>query len=334
LVSIKDVARLAGVSPTTVSRVINGTGKTSANTARKVLQAIEKLNYQPNLLARSLRSQRSRLLGFLVIDIESPVFARLAKYIEEAATRKGYNLILCNVGENPKKEREYLEILIQRQVEGILFSRVSDESLLYRTPQLEKIPYVVLDRSLEKEEAPTVKLDNYQAGVLAAEHLFSLGHRQFACITGPLTIKICRERLEGFVETLQRKGIPQEDIFVAQGNFKIDGGRSGMENILFLPQPPTAIFCMNDMMALGAMWTIRERGFSVPENFSIVGLDNSILSEYSFPPLTTVAQPFDLMASRAMELLVKLIEGKKVRKKEILLPPKLMVRSSTAPPGR
>jgi len=106
LVSIKDVARLAGVSPTTVSRVINGTGKTSANTARKVLQAIEKLNYQPNLLARSLRSQRSRLLGFLVIDIESPVFARLAKYIEEAATRKGYNLILCNVGENPKKERE------------------------------------------------------------------------------------------------------------------------------------------------------------------------------------------------------------------------------------
>lgn len=334
MVSIKDVARLAGVSPTTVSRVINGTGATSSQTTQRVLKAIEALGYQPNLLARSLRVQRSKLLGFLVIDIESPVFARLAKHIEDAATRKGYNLILCNVGENPKKEKEYLEVLIQRQVEGIIFSRVSDESLLYKTPQLSRIPYVVLDRNLEREEAPTVKLDNYRAGALAAEHFVSLGHRYMACITGPLKIKICRERLEGFTETAQKKGIPAENLFVVEGNFKIDGGKTGMEKILALPHPPTAIFCMNDLMALGAISAIRERGSSIPEDFSIIGLDNTILSEYSYPPLTTVAQPFDQMAKEAINLLLKLIGGKKVRKKEILLPPKLLVRASTAPPHK
>ncbi|MGC8778430.1 MAG: LacI family DNA-binding transcriptional regulator [Candidatus Caldatribacteriaceae bacterium] len=334
MVSIKDVARLAGVSPTTVSRVINGTGTQRPETVERVLKAIEKLNYQPNLLARSLRVQKSKLLGFLAIDIDSPVFARLAKHIEEVAARKGYNLILCNVGENPKKEKEYLEILIQRQVEGIIFSRVSDESLLYRTPQLSKIPYVVLDRNLEKEEAPTVKLDNYQAGALAAEHLLSLGHRRMACLTGPLTIKICRERLAGFTETLKKQGIPEEAILIVEGNFKIDGGKKGMEKILHHPELPTAIFCMNDMMALGTMRAIREHGFSVPEDFSVVGLDNSILSEFSYPPLTTIAQPFDQMAREAINLLIKLMAGKKIRKKEILLPPKLLVRASTASPQK
>jgi len=119
-----------------------------------------------------------------------------------------------------------------------------------------------------------------------------------------------------------------------EGNFKIDGGQEGMEKILRLPEPPTAIFCMNDMMALGTVRAIREHGFSVPEDFSVVGLDNSILSEFSYPPLTTIAQPFDQMAREAINLLIKLMEGKKIRKKEILLPPKLLIRASTAPPKK
>ncbi len=323
------MARLAGVSPTTVSRVINHKGKTNKATEDRVWQAITKLNYQPNLLARSLRSQKSRLIGFLVIDIESPFFGRLVKYIEEAANRKGYNLILCNVGENPKKEKEYLEILIQRQVEGIIFSRVSDESVLFKTPQLSKIPYVVLDRNLEKEEAPTVKLDNFKAGMLAAQHFLELGHRNFACLSGPLKIQICRERLEGFVNALEKAGISWRDIIVLEGNFKMDGGKEGMKKILALPHHPTAIFCMNDLMALGALQAIREKGFSVPRDFSLIGVDNTILGEFSDPPLTTIAQSFDQMAKASITLLVKLIEGKKVRKKQIALQPQLVVRLST-----
>lgn len=334
MASIKDVARLAGVSISTVSRVINGRGKTSKETREKVWRAVEALQYRPNLLARGLRSQKTRLLGLLVPDIDSPFFARLAKHIEEAAYQKGYNLILCNVGEDPKKERDYLEVLIQRQVEGIIFPRVSDESLLFRIPQLAKVPYVILDRTLEKEEAPTVKLDNVAAGMLAATHLLKLGHRKFACITGPLKINVSRERLEGFLEALTQSGIPPEDVFVVEGDFKIDGGRKGMEKVLSHLSPPFALFCMNDMMAFGAIQVAKERNWHIPEDISVVGLDNNPLCEVFSPPLTTVAQPFDQIARSGIALLCKLIEGKKVRKKSIAVPPYLVIRQSTAPPGK
>lgn len=332
MVSIKDVAKLAGVSVSTVSRVINKRGKTSKETEEKVWRAIEILQYRPNLLARSLRSQKTKLLGLLVPDIDSPFFARLAKYIEEAAYQKGYNLILCNVGEDPKREKDYLEVLVQRQVEGIIFPRVSDESLLVRIPYLSKIPYVILDRTLEKEEAPTVKLDNVAAGMLAATHLLELGHRKFACITGPQKISVSRERLEGFLTTLTQAGISAENIFVVEGDFKIDGGRKGMERILDHLSPPFALFCMNDMMAFGAIQMARERGWRVPEDISVVGLDNNPLCEVFSPPLTTVAQPFDQIAKAGITLLCKLIEGKKVRKKSITVSPYLVTRQSTAPP--
>ncbi|MCX7730900.1 MAG: LacI family transcriptional regulator [Candidatus Caldatribacterium sp.] len=334
MASIRDVARLAGVSVSTVSRVINRRGKASKATEERVWKAIEALQYRPNLLARSLRNQKTRLLGLLVPDIDSPFFARLAKHIEEAAYRKGYNLILCNVGEDPKRERDYLEILIQRQVEGIILLRVSDESLLFRIPHFSKIPYVVLDRTLQKEEAPTVKLDNIAAGALAATHLLKLGHRKFACITGPQKISVSRERLEGFLTILIQAGIPPKDIFVVEGDFKIDGGRKGMEKVLGHFLPPFALFCMNDMMAFGAIQVAKERNWQVPEDISVVGLDNNPLCEVFSPPLTTVAQPFDQIAKAGIALLCKLIEGKRVRKKSIAVPPYLVIRQSTASPRK
>ncbi|MEN3183741.1 MAG: LacI family DNA-binding transcriptional regulator [Atribacterota bacterium] len=332
MASIKDVARLAGVSASTVSRVINKRGKTSKETEEKVWKAIEALQYRPNLLARGLRSQKTKLLGLLVPDIDSPFFARLAKYIEEAAYQRGYNLILCNVGEDPKKEKDYLEVLIQRKVEGIIFPRVSDESLLFRIPHLSRIPYVILDRTLEKEEAPTVKLDNIAAGILAATHLLKLGHRKFACITGPQKIGVSRERLEGFLTTLTQAGIPPEDVVIVEGDFRIDGGRKGMEKILSHLSPPFALFCMNDMMAFGAIQVAKEKNWQVPGDISVVGLDNNPLCEVFSPPLTTVAQPFDQIAKLGITLLCKLIEGKRVRKRSMTVSPYLVIRQSTAPP--
>jgi len=334
--SIKEVARLAGVSIATVSRVINDRGSVKKETAEKVWEAVHLLNYQPNLLARSLRSQQSRLLGLLVPDIESPVFARLAKYLEEIASKKGYNLIFCNTNDDPEKEKKYLEILIRRQVDGIIFSRVSDESLLFKTPQLSKIPYIVLDRTLEKEEAPTIKLDNYTAGALAASHLLNLGHRKFACLAGPLKIKICRERFYGFLDTLEESGISLREEFIEEGNFKTEEGGKAMNKILSIPlsELPTAVFSMNDLMAIGAIQVIKERGLSIPGDISIIGLDNIPLCDIVSPPLTTVAQPFDEMAKEGINLLLKLIEGKKTRKTIIVIQPKLVIRSSTAPPKK
>lgn len=334
--SIKEVARLAGVSITTVSRVINNKGSVKKETAEKVWEAVHLLNYQPNLLARSLRSQQSRLLGLLVPDIESPVFARLAKHLEEIASKKGYSLIFCNTNDDPEKEKSYLEILIRRQVEGIIFSRVSDESLLFKTPQLSKIPYIVLDRTLEKEEAPTIKLDNYTAGVLAASHLLNLGHKKLACLAGPLKIKICRERFYGFLDTLEKSGIGLRKELIEEGDFKIEEGRKAMNRILsFSPlEQPTAVFSMNDLMAIGAIQAIRERGLSVPGDISIIGLDNIPLCNVVSPPLTTIAQPFDEMAKEGLSLLLKLIEGRKIRKTIIVVQPQLVIRSSTAPPRK
>jgi len=331
--SIKEVARLAGVSITTVSRVINNKGSVSKESVDKVWEAVHLLNYQPNLLARSLRSQQSKLLGLLVPDIRNSVFAIIAKHTEEIASKRGYNLIICNTGEDAEKEKTYLEILLQRQVEGIIFSRVSDESLLFKTPQLSKVPYIVLDRTMEVEEAPTIKLDNYSAGVLAASHLLELGHQKFACISGPLKIKICRERLSGFLDTLGKKDLKIRKEFIQEGDFKIEGGRKAMENLLVFPRDeyPTAIFIMNDLMAFGAIQIAKEKGLSLPEDISIVGLDNIPLSEVFSPPLTTVAQPFDEMAKEGVNLLLKLIENKKIRKKLIVIQPKLIIRSSAIP---
>ncbi|HXL03059.1 MAG TPA: LacI family DNA-binding transcriptional regulator [Candidatus Atribacteria bacterium] len=334
--SIKEVARLSGVSIATVSRVINNKESVSKETAEKVWKAVRLLNYQPNLLARSLRSQQSRLLGLLVPDIESPVFGRLAKYLEEAASKKGYSLIFCNTNDNPEKEKKYLEILIQRQIEGIIFSRVLDESLLFKTPQLSKIPYVVLDRTLEKEEAPTIKLDNYAAGALAASHFLNLGHKKFACLSGPLRIKICRERFYGFLDTLEKSGMSLREELIEEGDFKMDEGRKAMNRILTVSlfEQPTAVFSMNDLMALGAIQAIKERGLSVPGDVSIIGLDNIPLCDVISPPLTTVAQPFDEMAKEGINLLSKLIEGKKIRRTTIVVQPELVIRNSTAPPRK
>lgn len=334
--SIKEVARLAGVSIATVSRVINNRGSVKKETAEKVWEAVRLLNYQPNLLAQSLRSQQSKLLGLIVPDIESPVFARLAKYLEEMASKKGYSLIFCNTNDDPEKEKNYLAILIRRRVEGIIFSRVSDESLLFKTPQLSKIPYVVLDRTLEKEEAPTIKLDNYTAGVLAASHFLNLGHKKFACLAGPLKIKICRERFYGFFDTLEEKGINLRENFIEEGNFKIEEGKEAMNKILSLSpfEQPTAVFSMNDLMAIGAMQAIKERGLSIPGDISVIGLDNIPLCDVVSPPLTTIAQPFDEMAKEGINLLLKLVEGKKIRKTTILIKPKLVIRNSTAPPKK
>jgi len=333
LPSIKEVARLAGVSITTVSRVINNKEPVKKETAEKVWEAVHLLNYQPNLLARSLRNQQSKLLGLLVPDIENPIFARLAKHLEEAASKKGYSLIFCNTNDDPEKERNYLEILVQRQVEGIVFSRVSDERLFFKTPQLSRIPYIVLDRTLEIEEAPTIKLDNYAAGVLAASHLLNLGHKKFACLAGPLKIKICRERFYGFLDTLEKSGIGLREEFIEEGDFKIEEGKKAMNRILNSSplEQPTAVFSMNDLMAIGAIQAIKGRGLSVPGDVSVIGLDNIPLCDVVSPPLTTIAQPFDEMAKEGISLLLKLIEGKKIRKTTIVLQPELVIRNSTAP---
>ncbi|HHF09317.1 MAG TPA: LacI family transcriptional regulator [Candidatus Atribacteria bacterium] len=330
--SIKDVAKLAGVSIATVSRVINNSGRVSPEKRSRVMEAIEKLNYQPNLLARGLRQQKTRLVGCLVPDVENLVFARLAKYLEKFLSLCGYSVILCNTNNDKNKERDYLFVLVQRKVDGIIFSRVSDESILFMSSYLKRIPYVVLDRTLETEFAPTVKLDNFLGGFLAAQHLVEMGHRRLACITGPLKIGLCRERLEGFREGLRRAGIDLHNEYIFESNFRIDGGREAALKMLSASSLPTAVFTHNDMMAFGVIQVFRSKGLNIPGDISVVGFDNVPMCEVISPPLTTVAQPFEEIARLGVEMLDSLIKGKEIDKRTVVVKPYFVARSSTARP--
>jgi LacI family transcriptional regulator len=267
-----------------------------------------------------------------VPDVENLVFARLAKYLEEFLSAHGYSVILCNTNNDKNKERNYLSVLVQRKVDGIIFSRVSDESILFMSSYFRQVPYVVLDRTLEIEFAPTVKLDNFLGGFLAARHLVELGHRCLACVTGPLKIRLCRERLEGFREGLKVAGIDLRNEYIVESDFKINGGKEAALRMLATGNLPTAVFAHNDMMAFGVMQAFRSEGLDIPRDISVVGFDNIPLCEVVSPSLTTVAQPFEEMARLGVELLDSLIRGEKVTQKVMVVKPYLVIRSSTAPP--
>ena len=216
--SMKDVAKLAGVSPSTVSRVINQNIPVGEQTKARVNEAIRKLHYKPNLLAKGLRVRSGHVIGLVVPEfIPLHAFANIIKYVEECAHQYDFNLILGNHHDNPDIEEQFIDSLIRRSVDGIIFSRVSDESRVLRILHERNIPIVVIDRVLEDESVPRVVLNNSRAGELAAEHLVSLGHRQIACISGPLNIGLCRERIKGFKHVLMEHGIEFSDDLIFEG---------------------------------------------------------------------------------------------------------------------
>lgn len=331
--SLKEVAKRAGVSVSTVSRVINHKYLVKEDTRKKVNEVIKELEYKPDLLARGLRIQKTNLIGLLVPDIDTPFFSRLSKYIEEAALKKGYAVILCSTGNNPAKEEMFVRLFLQRKVDGIIWSRVSDESFLLKSLGKNMVPCVIFDRKLGLENIPTVALDNRMGGQMAAEHLVELGHEKIACITGPLKINICRERLEGFLDVLKRMNVRLPNNYIFEGNFKVESGINALKYFLKLPdvKRPTAIFSMNDLMAIGIMQEARKYGLFIPEDLSIIGFDNVFESSICYCPLTTISQPFEKIAEEGIKLMVKLIQKKKIRKNTVLIKPNIIVRSSTRP---
>lgn len=330
MTSIKDVAKLAGVSVMTASRVINYQGAVSPKARARVLQAIKELDYRPNLTARSLRAKRSQLFGLLLPDIENPVFASLAKHVEEAAQQFGYNVMLGNTWEDPEREARHLELMMARQMDGIIISPVSadNDELIGQCIA----PVVVLDRSLKHNgPPPAVTVDNSEVGRIAARHLISLGHRHFACIPGPLHIDVFAQRLEGFRDELSRSGQRLEAVISAGNIGKVGyGAKFGAELLRICTSRPLAVFCANDLTALGAMQTAQRQGLSVPGDISIVGVDDIPACELTMPSLTTVRQPFPEIAAAGVKLLVDMIKDKNYKPEDVILKPQLVARESTA----
>lgn len=330
MAGMKDVAKLAGVSISTVSRVINGTIPVDDATKKRVQDAINKVNFKPNLLARGLRSKSGHMIGLAVPEILHETFVYFIKYTEELAAEMGFNIVVGNTHGNPDIEERFIDSLIQRHIDGIIFSRVSDNSRVLHILDKTDIPIVVLDRALDVEDVPTVVLDNFRAGELAAEHLISLNHGQLCCISGPLDIALSRERLSGFKSVLKRRGVILKDECIVEGDFGYDSGMRTMEEILSRKVNCTAIWAQSDLMAIGAMNVLHRAHKSVPGDISIMGMDNINLAEMKFPTLTTISQPFREMCSTAFAMLFNQKKKIALETTRVVLQPELVIRESTA----
>jgi LacI family transcriptional regulator len=325
--TMKDVAELVGVSIQTVSAVINNKSGITDETRDRVLAAIKLLGYRPYSVARSLRTGQTRTLALIVSDLSNPSFGTMASAAEDYTHRVGYSLTVHNTHDDVDREASYIQSLTQRWIDGVLYVSAEDELSGHHALEQAGIPSVAIDRIPETYEGPSVTLDNVKAGYIAARHLIDLGHRHIAHISGPVRLRVARERSAGFERALAEYGI--DSAARDEGNWTCDSGYVAMQRILKLPSHPTALFAANDRMAIGAMQAISEAGLAVPGHISVIGLDDIEVAAYQNPPLTTVRQSFVELATLAIQLLLALIEHNPPPQTQIVIDPVLVERLST-----
>ena len=326
---MKEVARTAGVSIQTVSAIVNDKPGITDATRDRVLAAVNALGYRPYSVARSLRTRKTYTLALVVSDIANPSFATMASAAEKVAQSLGYSLVVFNTHDDMQRESSHIQAAIERWIDGVMFVAAQDNMESLALLESSGIPSVAIDRIPEGYQGPSVTLDNCSAGDIAARHLFNRGHRRFGHISGPLRLRLARERREGFLSTLTELGIAADQCAVSEGNWECISGYHAMQQLLAGAQHPTAVFSANDRMAIGAMSAAEEAGLRVPQDISIVGLDDIEVAAYQQPPLTTVRQPFAELATLAIELLLKNVMGEVASTTQIVVSPKLVVRQST-----
>lgn len=334
MANIQDVAKHAGVSIATVSRVLNGSARVSAGIKKRVEDAMEALSYEPNPAARSLRRNRSRIIGLLISDIQNPFFMGLIRGVEDQALRHEYSLILCNSSESPQREQQYLDVLYAERVAGVIVvptrEHLGEET---RKRFCERgIPIVAVDRRLKDKNIDAVLVDNLRGAREAVAHLVANGYRRVGVITGPQRVTTGRERLEGYRLALQDAGIPFDPALERHGPFNAETGRTLAEELLGLEPPIDALFVGNNLMTLGAMGAIRERNLRLPADLALVGYDDIQWAEVGPVSLTTVIQPvYELGSTAALRLFQRLQNPTMESKQEIILAPELRVRASSNP---
>ncbi len=329
-VTMRDVADLVGVSKQTVSAVLNGKPGISAETQTRVLQAVATLGYRLDKVASSLRTGRTRTIALVVSDISSPFIGRLAVAVEDYASAAGYSLVLHNTHDDVTRETTYFTVAIGRKVEGVLFISTADHSPGLELLRERGIPVVAIDRIPDPYRGSAVMLDNVKTGRLAAEHLLGLGHRHLVHISGPPTVRMARDRWQGFQQAVAaRPELPLPLAETANGWDYADGYQA-MQRLLATGQPLTALFAAGDTLAIGAMRAIQSAGLQVPQQISVVGVDDIDSAAYQNPPLTTVRQSMTELAQLSVQLLFDLLAGKESKPSTIVMDPVLVVRASTA----
>jgi len=332
--TIADVARLAAVSPSTVSAVITGIVPVSQKRKQKVLDAMAALDYQPDAIARGLKTGRTFVIGVVVPDITHVFYGEVFRGVQEAARKAGYGVILCDSNEDPKNEEYHLRMLFSRRVDGILLVCTHD-SMAYAITGNRHFPIVFVDRLPPINGQYTVSSDNVQAGYNATRHLIDHGHERIALIAGNLVLSPHRDRLEGFRKAMQESRFPILDEYMVPGDVQIEDGQEASTRLFTLPTPPTAIIAGNYKLLLGLLRDLENRGIRVPEHVSVLGFDDYVWNRYFNPSLTAVSQFTYDMGRRSFGLLLPLMTKEQdiePTERQIWLPTELRIRNSTGPP--
>jgi len=329
LPTIKEIAKLAGVSTATVSRVINNYPHISKKTRLRVQEVIQKFGYTPNAVARSLVTRKTATIGLVLSDITNPFYAEIARGIEDEARKYNYNVIFCSTDNTPEIQKTYIDLLYEKRVDGLIFAsaRIHDPDI--EKLALEGIPFVLVNRKLEGIKTNYVVVDNFLGAYVVAEHLIKLGHQRIGFIRGPLDYSTGIDRLEGYKKALLTYNIEFNGRLIKQGDFKRKSGYLACKEFLRMRNRPTAIFGSNDFMALGAWEAILEASLRVPEDIALVGFDDIELTSLKGIELTTVSQEKYRMGIKAVKILVDNIKHKeKKMTHQIILKPKLIIRKS------
>ena len=328
MTNIREVARLAGVSPATVSRVINGTAKVSPEKEKKVLAAIADTEFVPNEVARSLFRKSARVIGLIIPSIKNPYFTQVASIIEHLATDNGYRVFLCDVGDDIEKEQRAIQTLVSMNADGIIIASTNDaiQEHLAQCP----IPVVAVDTLFpNKEVAAYVYSDYYTGGRMAAEHLLECGCKKIVCIVGPEHFYSARARFEGYRDVCRERGIEERAVSC---DYDFNAGLIMTEELLEKYPDVDGIIACNDVVALSTYKVLYRRGISVPDQVQLIGFDDIMWSSLFTPELTTIAQPIGEIAKRAAELIID-IEGFEGKGVEIVYPVELIARGTTKKKG-
>ena len=326
---MKDVARLAGVSTSTVSHVINNNRFVSGQVREKVEQAIRELNYAPSALARSLKINQTRTIGMLLTASSNPFYSEVVRGVENSCYERGYSLILCNTEGDEERMNRSLETLMQKRVDGLLMmcteTHLPSAEILNRYPS---VPMVMMDWAPFEGRGDIIQDNALLGGELATQHLIDRGYTRIACIAGPQDKTPARLRLEGFHKAMASSGLPVLPGYVVDGDFEFQGGFNAMNQLLTLELLPEAVFTSNDAMAVGVYHALFQAGLRVPQDIAVMGYDNIELARYLTPPLSTIHQPKDELGELAIDTLIHRMSDPDASQQTLVLTPELVERGS------
>lgn len=330
---VSDVAKIAGVSPATVSRFLNGKLHVTPKVEERIRAAVATLRYSPHSIARTLATGNSRVIGLIVPDIANPFFAEMAEAVESVAYDHGYTVMLCNTKNDAKREERYIQIILSQQVDGLIYmGAFRSNPYLSRVSDL-RLPFVVVDEDVEDVEASRVFVDNYGGARLIVQHLLEYGHQRIAFLGGPDYLFTTQERYRGYRDALSGAGHPVRDTDIFLDTYTIEAGHQSGERILAAGDRPTAVFASSISLVLGFLSAAKLHKVLIPDDLSLVGFDDVAMTKFLSPALSTVTQPIPELAATAFEELLRFLNNQSTSYSRVILPVSLALRDSVSRPA-